>query len=113
MRSRLLVLFGLCAGLLLGLAPASAQNRFSLVNNTGQVIEQVYVSPSRSSNWGPDVLGSGVLPAGNSTWIVPGFGDCLLDVRVVFPGGQAEERRQINACPASSGAAVATPASSS
>ncbi|WP_149537876.1 Tat pathway signal protein [Siccirubricoccus phaeus] len=98
MRSRILALLGLCAGLLPGLSPASAQIRFSLVNNTGQVIEQVYVSPSRSSNLGPDVLGANVLPAGSSSWIVPGFGDCVLDVRVVFQGGRSEERRQMNAC---------------
>lgn len=98
MRVRLLLVLGLVAGLLLGAAPASAQNRFNLVNSTGQTIERVYVSPSRSNNWGPDVLGNGVLPAGASTWVVPGFGDCLLDVRVTYQGGRSEERRQINAC---------------
>jgi hypothetical protein len=98
MRDRLLLLLGLFVGMWLGAAPVSAQNRFSLVNNAGQTIEQVYVSPSRSNNWGRDVLGTGVLPAGASTWIVPGFGDCVLDVRVVFQGGRSEERRQVNAC---------------
>jgi hypothetical protein len=98
MRVRLLFVLGLVSGLLLGVDPASAQNRFNLVNNTGQTIERAYVSPSRLDSWGPDVLGNGVLPPGQSTWIVPQFGDCVLDVRVVFQGGRSEERWQVNAC---------------
>ncbi|GGC57372.1 hypothetical protein GCM10011504_39590 [Siccirubricoccus deserti] len=94
----MLFMLGLAAGLLLGAGPAAAQNRFSLINNTGQTIERAYVSPSRVNSWGSDVLGNGVLPPGHSTWIVPQFGDCVLDVRVVFQGGAAEERRQVNAC---------------
>jgi hypothetical protein len=98
MRTRILLILGL---LLAGFLPgreAAAQNRFSLVNNTGQTIERVYVSPSRLTNWGPDVLGSSVLPPGNSVWIVPQLSDCVLDVKVVFAGGREEERRQVNAC---------------
>ena len=78
--------------------PAQAQNRFNLVNNTGQQIDEVYVSSSRVSNWGPDFLGRNVLPPGQSFWVQPPFADCVLDIRVVYQGGRAEERRQVNAC---------------
>jgi hypothetical protein len=91
----LALVLGFC-GLLA--APAEAQNRFHLVNNSGQVIEQVYVSPSRVNAWGSDVLGANVLPPGQSTWIVPQRSDCLLDIRVVYAGGRDETRWQINAC---------------
>jgi hypothetical protein len=91
----LALVLGLCG---LFAAPAEAQNRFHLVNNSGQVIEQVYVSPSRVNAWGPDVLGTSVLPPGQSTWIVPQRSDCLLDIRVVYAGGRDETRWQINAC---------------
>ncbi|MDN3567175.1 Tat pathway signal protein [Paeniroseomonas aquatica] len=102
MRARFLLLLGLAlamaGGLPGGAAPAQAQNRFSLVNSTGQTIERVFVSPSRVSAWGPDVLGQAVLPPGQSAWIVPQQSDCVLDIKVVYQGGREEERRQVNAC---------------
>jgi hypothetical protein len=100
MRARVLLFLGLLLGpaLLLGAGPAAAQNRFSLVNNTGEVIERVFDSPSRLSNWGSDVLGQGVLQPGQSHWVVPQLSDCLLDVKVVYRGGREETRWQVNAC---------------
>ncbi len=77
---------------------AAAQNRFWLVNNSGQTIEQVYVSSARESSWGGDILGRSVLPAGNRIRVEPRFRDCVLDIRVVYSGGRADERRNLNAC---------------
>lgn len=78
--------------------PAQAQNRFFLVNQSAETIQEAYVSSSRVTNWGPDILGQGVLPSGNRVWVTPTFGDCILDVRVVYAGGRSEERRGLNAC---------------
>lgn len=97
MRARIMLLLALLLGAAWA-APAQAQNRFNLVNNTGQTIEQVYVSPSRVNSWGPDILGANVLPPGQAVWVVPQLSDCVLDIRVVFQGGRSEERRQVNAC---------------
>jgi hypothetical protein len=82
----------------LAASPAMAQNRFWLVNNSGLTIERAYVSPSRLSNWGPDVLGSTVLPAGEQVRVNPAARDCLLDIKVEYEGGQSEEKRSVNAC---------------
>jgi hypothetical protein len=101
MRRHLLAALALAAGLAgLFAAPgaAQAQNRFWLVNDTGRVIQEAYVSSSRVSNWGPDILGSGVLPPGNRVWVTPNFGDCVLDVRVTYAGGGEETRMGVNAC---------------
>ncbi|MBX9699257.1 MAG: Tat pathway signal protein [Acetobacteraceae bacterium] len=98
MRARLLLVLGLLLGVAAWTAPAAAQNRFNLVNNTGETIQEVYVSPTRVSSWGRDILGQGVLPPGQAVWVVPQLSDCVLDVRVVFAGGRAEERRGVNAC---------------
>ncbi len=102
MRTRFLALLalglGLVMGLTLGAAPAQAQNRFNLINNTNETIERVYVSPSRLNNWGRDVLGEEVLRPGQRYWIVPQLSDCILDIRVVFVGGREETRWQVNAC---------------
>jgi hypothetical protein len=91
----------LVAGLALAIgmvAPAAAQNRFWLVNDSGRVIETAFVSPSRLDNWGPDILGSGVLQAGQRVWVTPNFGDCVLDVRVTYAGGGEDQRMAVNAC---------------
>ncbi len=98
MRARIMLALGLLLAMACGAAPASAQNRFSLVNNTGQIIERIYVSPSRVNNWGRDVLGDAVLYPGQSFWVVPRLSDCVLDIRVVFQGGAEETRWQVNAC---------------
>ena len=80
------------------LAPAKAQNRFYVVNSSGIQINEIYVSSSRVQQWGPDVLGDSVLPAGNQVFITPSFTDCVLDVRVVYVGGREESRMGVNAC---------------
>jgi hypothetical protein len=92
-----LVLAAMCVGIVTA-QPAAAQNRFWLENFTGRQINEAYVSPSRLSDWGPDILGSGVLPAGQRVWVTPNFGDCVLDVRVVYAGGGEETRMALNAC---------------
>jgi hypothetical protein len=100
MRRHLLAVLAVIAGMAGGLIPAAAeaQNRFWLVNNTGRVIERAYVSSSRVEDWGPDILGTSVLPSGNRVWVTPSFGDCVLDVRVTYQGGGEERRMQVNAC---------------
>ncbi len=101
MRRRFLVALALFAGLFAGVfAPtaAQAQNRCWLVNDTGRTIMEAYVSSSRVSGWGPDILGSGVLPPGQRVWVTPNFGDCMLDVRVTYQGGGEETRMGVNAC---------------
>jgi hypothetical protein len=87
--------------LLIGLTAAGtgqAQNRFWLENQSGITISEAYVSASRVDFWGPDILGASVLPPGQRVWVTPAFGDCVLDVRVVYMDGRAEERRNVNAC---------------
>ncbi|WP_458095127.1 Tat pathway signal protein [Roseomonas sp. WA12] len=82
----------------LAASPAVAQNRFWLVNNAGDTIQNANVSPSRLSEWGPDILGNGVLPSGNRVFVTPSFGDCVLDVRVRYASGREETRMALNAC---------------
>jgi hypothetical protein len=100
MRRWFLALLALVAGVAGGLLPsaAQAQNRFWLVNDGGRVIESAFVSSSRVQDWGPDILGAGVLPPGNRVWVTPNFGDCVLDVRVTYQGGGEDSRMQVNAC---------------
>lgn len=94
---RMLIALGLLLAAALA-APAQAQNRFWLVNATGVTIQEAYVSSSRVSVWGPDILGTGVLPPGQQVWVTPAFGDCVLDVRVRYANGAEDTRMGVNAC---------------
>jgi hypothetical protein len=111
---RILALVALLIGLTAA-GTAQAQNRFWLENQSGITIREAYVSASRVDFWGPDILGASVLPPGQRVWVTPAFGDCVLDVRVVYMDGRAEERRNVNACGcrASCSAAARGPAPSS
>ncbi len=63
---------------------------FFLINNTGQSIARVYVSPSESDSWGYDLLGNGYLYQGYQIRIdIPAsYGQtCYFDVKVVTYDG--------------------------
>src|SRR4051794_603265 len=96
-RALLAALFGL-----LTLAPASrAQSNdpsFRIVNNTPNVVNEVYASPSRDRSWGHDRLGTEIIRPGGTQIIRLPPGDCNYDVRIVYQGGSAEERRNLNTC---------------
>jgi hypothetical protein len=94
---------GLPAALiLLGFAtPALAQSNdpsFRMNNQTGAVVNEIYVSSANDSSWGRDLLGQNVLPAGQSFVIRLPQGQCMNDIRVVFDNGQAHERRRVDTC---------------
>ncbi|MFC7542945.1 hypothetical protein ACFQU2_30595 [Siccirubricoccus deserti] len=71
---------------------------FNLVNQSGQVIEQFYASPSSENSWGPDRLGDEVVQPGARFAVRLPAGECTYDLRWVLQGGQAQERRRLNLC---------------
>jgi hypothetical protein len=95
-RALLAALLGLLA------LPAMAQSNdpsFRIVNNTPNVINEVYASPSSQQTWGHDRLGTEVVPPGGKQVIrLPQDGNCVYDVRIVFQNGKSEERRNLNTC---------------
>ncbi len=79
-------------------APAG-QPALSIRNGTPHVITNVYVSLASQSDWGRDQLGqSETLGAGATRAFSLPPGECLYDIRILYQGGIAEERRRINAC---------------
>src|SRR5688500_16665352 len=67
---------------------AVGQNRkldFELLNRTGLIIAELYVSPSNDDEWGADVLGKDILKAGESVEIEFSRGEttCNWDVKIV------------------------------
>jgi len=107
MRSPLLRRGLLALALLLGgsaAGPLRAQNSdpsFNIVNRSGRTIQELYVSSAQVNSWGQDLLGQNVLDNGRSFPVrLPG-GQCVNDIRVVYQGGQSEERRAVDTCPLS------------
>ncbi|MGK7866510.1 hypothetical protein [Falsiroseomonas sp. E2-1-a20] len=97
---RLLGLLLLLACLVQG-RPALAQGdpSFNLVNRSGQVIREIYVSPTDERYWGADLLQAQVLPNGRSFAVrLPPASGCRQDVRVVYADGRPEERRAQDTC---------------
>lgn len=86
------------------LAPARIQAQqlyFFLINNTGQSIAKVYVSPSESDRWGYDLLGSGYLSDGYQIRIdIPAsYGStCYFDVKVVTYDGTSYKFTGFDMC---------------
>jgi hypothetical protein len=95
---RILAALALLAGLIAGAAPAAAQNRFWLQNNTGQAIVSANVSPSRVEDWGPNILSRGPIGPGMQVWVEPTFPDCYLDIRVRFADGTQDGHLGVHAC---------------
>ncbi len=84
------ILFVLTCSLLLScsVAFAGAQD-FTLVNNTGQPISELYVSPASSNDWQEDVLGVDVLGDGENLHITFNNGDRAThwDLKAVLANG--------------------------
>ena len=76
-------------------------NRRVLIhNNTGWTMLRFYASDSRITSWQEDMLGRGVLNAGNSIMmnIDDGSGACLYDFKAEFTNGQVLTRYNVNVC---------------
>jgi hypothetical protein len=105
MNRRSFALFGLFAlGLVASSNVADAQRidrNFSVVNHTGDTITHLYVSPSNQVAWGPDQLGTGVIPNGGSHTLLfrPGNyrGQCVFDVRITV-NGHNNDVHGVNLC---------------
>ena len=86
---------------LLAATPALADQRdFKLVNRTGYVVSEVYVSPSAADDWEEDVMGSDTLAKDASVNIsFPNRGKaCLYDMKLVHDDGDTATWTKINLC---------------
>ena len=71
-----------------------------MINRTGYQIDQIYIGPSSSPNWGPDLLGRNVLANGRNFDVrfPQRSNECLWDIKVVYNDGDQSELRQVNLC---------------
>ena len=80
-------------------ADATNQN-FTIRNNTGQTINELYVSAVSTDDWEEDILGRDTLANGQAAQIAfeRAESQCQWDLRVVFENGQSLEERGVNLC---------------
>ncbi len=81
-------------------AYSQAQQNFTLINRSGQQIDEVYVSATSQNQWGRDILGDGVMPSGTRRNITfpQRTRACSFDLKVVFRGGEPTEARNLDLC---------------
>ena len=92
-RVRRIGLLALCvlSMLLVGVAAAAGKQDFTLHNETGKTIQELYVSPNAADNWQEDVLGEDTLETGNHVDVKFARAEKadVWDLRVVFEDGKA------------------------
>ncbi len=98
MRKMILVAMALLGGMV-GAARASDAD-FKLVNKTGYQINEVYVGPTSSDNWGPDIMGPNAIPTGSSVNITfpHGGSACNYDIKVKYADGDTATWTNVNLC---------------
>ncbi|MBM3776798.1 MAG: hypothetical protein FJW23_00985 [Acidimicrobiia bacterium] len=100
-------LMAACALLFVAAAssPALAQSRldFRLVNQTGFVIVELYVSPTNAKSWEEDILGEDVLPHNRAVDIRFSRSEksCTWDMKIVDEDGDEVEWTNLDLCEAS------------
>ena len=93
-------IFGALVASAIATAALAAQQDFEIVNNTGQAILTLNVSPSDEASWGPDILGVDILAAGERADISFDNAEerCEWDIRVTYEDGDVGAWQGINLC---------------
>lgn len=105
--SILKVATGLSLALALAVPAVSAaqgKQDFTLINNTGYTINEVYVSPTSANDWEEDVLGRDTLDNRQKVDIHFTRADktCKWDLKVVYDDGEEAEWEAFDLCTVSS-----------
>ena len=97
---RLVVLFSLLTLLIAAGSALAGMQDFTLTNNSGSVITNLYVSPSGEDSWGEDVLGADVLEPGQAVNIsFDNYNDaCAWDIMVVDEDGAQSTIGGVDLC---------------
>jgi hypothetical protein len=78
--------------------PTAAEKQPVIITNHASLpIQELYVSPSTSGDWGDDLLGHQVIDPGAQA-SVSHDSVCVADLRVVFSNLAGEDRRRIDIC---------------
>lgn len=97
---RRLAIAAAVAACALATAAFAGQQDFVIVNNTGQAILTLNVSPASEDTWGPDILGIEILAAGERGQVSFDNDEerCDWDIRVTYEDGDTGDWRGIDLC---------------
>ena len=84
----------------LAVPAAAGFQDFELINSTGYDIREVYVSPIDSRRWEEDLLGSSILPSGDSLGISFDWAEdqCYWDIMVIYTDDEEALWEGIDLC---------------
>ena len=74
---------------------------FTLRNHSDVDIAYVYVSPTASDDWGDDIMGTDIVPAGESVDVTFDTFDgttCVYDIKVIGTGGEVGYLYKVDLC---------------
>jgi len=101
MKKSLLVL-AMFMGLLFVAQHSNAQAlTFQIVNNTGVTLNNLYVTPSETNNWGSDILPQSMFDAGSTVTVtIPAdYGQtCAFDIKITDVPGNYVYFKNVDAC---------------
>lgn len=94
------IVLATAAALFMTSAAQAGKQDFTLVNDTGYTISEIYVSPTKVDDWEEDVLGRDVLANGERTDIsfARDNDSCLWDMKAVYEDGDTAEWSAFNLC---------------
>jgi hypothetical protein len=98
---RTTLIAALAAASILGVASAAnAGQDFTLHNDSGRDIHQLFISPDTSDNWGNEMLAGQILPSGGSADVeLNSFGNhCVFDILVADRDGDTQEMYGVDLC---------------
>lgn len=83
-----------------GSSAGQHNQNFTLVNHSGHTLVTLNVSPSDSSQWGPDILGRDTLANGESADITfpRGTEQCNWDIKATYDDNDTTDQRGVNLC---------------
>ena len=74
---------------------------FNIINNTGETLNNIYVTPAETDDWGNDILPESLFEAGTTVRVdIPEtYGTtCSFDLKITDLEGNAVEFKGIDAC---------------
>ena len=71
-----------------------------MINNTGETVTALHLSPANADNWGPNIAGDGDIASGETRQVRFGraTGSCLTDIQITYPGGDTSKVSDVNFC---------------
>ena len=76
-----------------------AEREITVLNHSQKVINEIYISPATSDQWGADWLGEHTIGVGGSQRLRLGrTRTCVFDAKVIYEDASREENRGVNIC---------------